>query len=73
MTDPTIALLLGPIGLTIFLLYVVKLLWDAHRQEDASRTARLDTAIAGWAAQTAATEKLAAAVDRSNKRRTMPQ
>lgn len=42
--DP--AILLGPIGLTAFLLYAVKRLWDDHSRNDERREAQLERHLA---------------------------
>lgn len=41
MTPETVALIVGPFGATVLLVYIAKLLWEAHREEDAARDARI--------------------------------
>lgn len=51
--------LLGPTGLLIALLLAVAALWRDHLRADADDRAQRDQAIAGWQAQTAATDRVA--------------
>ena len=48
MTPEQTALFLGPFGLTLFLMYVVKRLWDAHDRSDNDVVSQRNEAIAGW-------------------------
>lgn len=41
MTPETVAFIAGPFGATVLLAYISKLLWEAHREEDAARDARI--------------------------------
>lgn len=51
--------LLGPLGLTVALAIAVYALWRDHVRSDADVLATRDTALAGWRAQTEATERVA--------------
>jgi hypothetical protein len=55
-------LVLGPLGLTVFLVYVTKLLWDDHRKADQERSELLRDL-------TAAVNRLADAQEKQSKRR----
>lgn len=59
-----IEVLLGPLGALALLIYVAKVLWDAHKASDEDVVRQRDVAIEGWKAQTAATDRLAEAVER---------
>lgn len=60
--------LLGPLGLTIALGVAVMALWRDHLRADADDRTQRDTAIAGWRAQTDATDRLAAAIEAKAER-----
>ena len=55
--------LLGPLGLTVALGFAVAALWRSHERADADVRAQRDVAIAGWKAQTDATNRLADAIE----------
>ena len=60
--------LLGPAALLVGALIAVGVLWREHTKQDAKRDAQLDEAIAGWRAQTTATDRLANATEIRNRR-----
>ena len=62
MTPEQTALFLGPFGLTLFLMYVVKRLWDDHDEADKDAIAQRNEAIAGWRLATDAVNDSTAAV-----------
>ena len=55
--------LLGPLGLTVALAFAVVALWRDHTRADADDRVQRDTAIAGWKAQTDATNRVADALE----------
>lgn len=59
--------LLGPLALTVAALYVIRELWREHLAADADDRAQRDTAIIGWRDQTAATNRLADAIEQRNR------
>ncbi len=60
--------LLGPAALLVGALIAVAALWKEHLRADAEDRAQRDQAIAGWREQTAATNRLAAALEARNRR-----
>jgi hypothetical protein len=66
-TEQAIALLIGPTGLTVFLLYVVKRLWDRHDETDRDVIAQRNEATTGWRESTATVGRLADAIEASNR------
>lgn len=67
--------ILGPFGLVFAALIAVAVLWRSHERNDRDVLAQRDRALAGWEAQTKATNdvtlatnKLAEAVERRAKR-----
>jgi hypothetical protein len=55
--------LLGPLGLTVALGFAVLALWRDHLRADADDRVQRSEAIAGWREQTAATNRLADAIE----------
>ena len=47
---------------------IITVLWRDHQRADAEDRKRLDAAIDGWREQTAATNRLATAIERQNTR-----
>lgn len=60
--------LYGPLGLLVGLGLAVAALWRDHLRADADDRVQRDIAIAGWREQTAATNRLAAAIEKRNAR-----
>ena len=67
--------LAGPTGAIIALIAVlgiaarvIQVLWSDHLRADADDRTQRDTAIAGWREQTAATNRLAEAIEQRNAR-----
>jgi hypothetical protein len=60
--------LLGPAALLVGALIAVAALWKEHLRADHEDRAQRDQAIAGWKDQTAATNRLAAALEARNRR-----
>ena len=59
--------LYGPLGLLIGLSVAVAALWRDHLRADADDRTQRDAALAGWRDQTAATTRLADAIEQSNR------
>ena len=55
--------LYGPAGLLVALAFAVAALWRDHVRADADDRSQRDTALAGWKAQTDATNRVADALD----------
>ena len=55
--------LLGPTGLLVALAFAVAALWRDHVRADADDRSQRDVAIAGWKAQTDATDRVADALE----------
>lgn len=60
--------LLGPLALVVGALIAVGVLWKSHTESDADVRKSRDAAIAGWQAQTTATDRLANAIEIRNRR-----
>lgn len=59
--------LFGPAGLLVALLVAVAALWRDHLRADAEDRKQRDNALAGWAAQTEATNRLATAIEQQSR------
>ena len=59
----------GPAGLLVAALAAVVALWRSHERSDTDVRTQRDVAIAGWKAQTDATNRLADAIEASLAKR----
>jgi hypothetical protein len=61
---------LGPLAAFVFVVMgsVIYALWREHLKSDVDDRAQRDQALAGWRDQTAATNRLAAALEARNRR-----
>lgn len=59
--------LLGPLGLTAAAVLTVAALWREHLKQDERERDHGDRALAGWEAQTTATNRLAEAIEQQSR------
>lgn len=57
----------GPTGLLVAAIVAVVVLWRDHMRADTDDRRQRDTALEGWRSQTAATERLAEAIEEGNR------